>query len=157
MAQNTFDYEPTLVQVMAWCHQAPSHYLKQCWPRSMCLCSITRAFCKFNSHLASIVAQQPAKFQSNTSFLTPNPIVLKLHVLLDIETGTTSYSTQTIPCHHRQQFVIIDTDSLVNNSPPWRSIGLRIGLIDLMKIFVLFSIPYFGFKKINSSLYKKKQ
>ena len=25
----------TLVQVMAWCLQAPSHYLKQCWPRSL--------------------------------------------------------------------------------------------------------------------------
>ena len=25
----------TLVQVMAWCRQAPSHYLSQCWPRSM--------------------------------------------------------------------------------------------------------------------------
>ena len=23
----------TLVQVMAWCHQAASHYLNQCWPR----------------------------------------------------------------------------------------------------------------------------
>ena len=25
----------TLVQVMAWCHQAPSHYLNQCWPSSV--------------------------------------------------------------------------------------------------------------------------
>ena len=25
----------TLVQVMAWCRQATSHYLSQCWPRSM--------------------------------------------------------------------------------------------------------------------------
>ena len=25
----------TLVQVMAWCHQAASHYLSQCWPRSL--------------------------------------------------------------------------------------------------------------------------
>ena len=25
----------TLVQVMAWCCQAPSHYLSQCWPRSL--------------------------------------------------------------------------------------------------------------------------
>ena len=25
----------TLGQVMAWCHQATSHYLSQCWPRSM--------------------------------------------------------------------------------------------------------------------------
>ena len=26
----------TLVQVMAWWHQATSHYLNQCWPRSPC-------------------------------------------------------------------------------------------------------------------------
>ena len=26
------DDKSTLFQVMAWCHQAPSHYLKQCWP-----------------------------------------------------------------------------------------------------------------------------
>ena len=25
----------TLGQVVAWCHQTPSHYLSQCWPRSM--------------------------------------------------------------------------------------------------------------------------
>ena len=25
----------TLVQVMAWCRQATSHYLSHCWPRSM--------------------------------------------------------------------------------------------------------------------------
>ena len=27
----------TLVQIMAWCHQVTSHYLSQCWPRSMLL------------------------------------------------------------------------------------------------------------------------
>ena len=27
----------TLVQVMAWCRQATSHCLSQCWPRSICL------------------------------------------------------------------------------------------------------------------------
>ena len=26
------DYKSILVQVMAWCHQASSHYLSQCWP-----------------------------------------------------------------------------------------------------------------------------
>ena len=26
------DEKSTLVQVMAWCHQATSHYLSQCWP-----------------------------------------------------------------------------------------------------------------------------
>ena len=29
------DDKATLVQVMAWCRQATSHYLSQCWPRSL--------------------------------------------------------------------------------------------------------------------------
>ena len=29
------DDQSTLDQVMAWCHQATSHYLSQCWPRSL--------------------------------------------------------------------------------------------------------------------------
>ena len=29
------DDKSTLVQIMAWCRQAPSHYLSQCWPSSM--------------------------------------------------------------------------------------------------------------------------
>ena len=32
---NIFDEKSTLLQVMAWCLQAPSHYLSQCWPGSM--------------------------------------------------------------------------------------------------------------------------
>ena len=36
------DDKSTLVQVMAWCRQATSHYLSQCWPRSMAPYGITR-------------------------------------------------------------------------------------------------------------------
>ena len=32
----------TLVQVMAWCRQATSHYLSQCWPRSLPPYGVTR-------------------------------------------------------------------------------------------------------------------
>ena len=32
----------TMVQVMAWCHQAISHHLSQCWPRFISPYSITR-------------------------------------------------------------------------------------------------------------------
>ena len=32
----------TLVQVMAWCRQATSHYLEQCCPRSMSLYGVTK-------------------------------------------------------------------------------------------------------------------
>ena len=31
-----------MVQVMAWCRQAPSHYLNQCWPRYLTSYGITR-------------------------------------------------------------------------------------------------------------------
>ena len=36
------DDKSTLVQVMAWCHQATSHYLNQCWPRSLPPYGVTR-------------------------------------------------------------------------------------------------------------------
>ena len=36
------DDKSTLVQVMAWCRQATSHYLNQCWPRSPTPYGITR-------------------------------------------------------------------------------------------------------------------
>ena len=35
MSQDFTDDQSTLVQVMAWCRQATSHYLSQCWPRSL--------------------------------------------------------------------------------------------------------------------------
>ena len=36
MLPNTkVDDKSTLVQVMPWCHHATSHYLHQCWPRSI--------------------------------------------------------------------------------------------------------------------------
>ena len=37
-----FDDKSTLVQVMAWCRQATSHYLRQCWPRSVASYGVTR-------------------------------------------------------------------------------------------------------------------
>ena len=36
------DDNSALVQVMAWCRQATSHYLSKCWPRSMSPNGITR-------------------------------------------------------------------------------------------------------------------
>ena len=35
MPRKTFDDKSTLVQIMVLCHQTPSHYLHQFWPRSM--------------------------------------------------------------------------------------------------------------------------
>ena len=42
MSHDFTDDKSTLVQVMAWCCQAASHYLSQCWLRSMSPCDVTR-------------------------------------------------------------------------------------------------------------------
>ena len=42
MSLDFTDDQSTLVQVMAWCRQTPSHYLSQCWPRSLSPYGVTR-------------------------------------------------------------------------------------------------------------------
>ena len=42
MSLDFTDDQSTLVQVMAWCHQATSHYLSQCWPRSLSPYGVTK-------------------------------------------------------------------------------------------------------------------
>ena len=42
MSLDFTDDQSTLVQGMAWCHQATSHYLSHCWPRSVLPYGITR-------------------------------------------------------------------------------------------------------------------
>ena len=43
MSLDLTDDKSTLVQVMAWCHQATGHYLSQCWPRSLPPHGVTRS------------------------------------------------------------------------------------------------------------------
>ena len=42
MSFDFIDDQSTFVEVMAWCRQATSHYLSQCWPRSMLPNGVTR-------------------------------------------------------------------------------------------------------------------
>ena len=42
MPRDLTDDKSTSVQVMAWCRQATSHYLSQCWPTSMSPYGVTR-------------------------------------------------------------------------------------------------------------------
>ena len=42
MSLDFTDDQSTLVQVMAWCRQATTHYLSQCWPSSMSPYGVTR-------------------------------------------------------------------------------------------------------------------
>ena len=52
MPQHLTDHKSTLVQVMAWCRQASSHYLSHCWHRSISPYGVTRPqWVKMNSSL----------------------------------------------------------------------------------------------------------
>ena len=57
MPQDLTDDKSTLVQVIAWCRQATSHYLSQCWPRSMSPNGVTRPQWVYSS-----VAKSPSNF-----------------------------------------------------------------------------------------------
>ena len=63
MSPDLTDNESTLVQVMAWCHQASSHYLNQCWILSMLPYGITRQqWVKKSNCCNSFVDRVPVDF-----------------------------------------------------------------------------------------------
>ena len=68
MSLDLSDGKSTLVQVMAWCRQATSHYLSQCWPRSMSPYGVTRPqWVNRNSHHKDkMVLQQSHISDENT-------------------------------------------------------------------------------------------
>ena len=62
MSLDLTDEKSTLVQVMAWCHQATSHYLSQCWPRSLSPYGVTRPQWLKSSHCNSFEDLAPVDF-----------------------------------------------------------------------------------------------
>ena len=55
MPQDLTDDKSTLVQVMAWCHQATSHYLSQCWLSSLLPYGVARPQWVINSFFRLII------------------------------------------------------------------------------------------------------
>ena len=51
MSLDFTDDKSTLVQVMAWCRQATSHYLSQCWPRYLSQYDVTRSLQSFHGNM----------------------------------------------------------------------------------------------------------
>ena len=56
MPMHLADGKSTLVQVMAWCRQATSHCLNQCWPRSLLPYGVIRPQCVNQHDQASLRA-----------------------------------------------------------------------------------------------------
>ena len=73
MPRDLTDDKSTLVQVMAWCRQATSHYLSQCWHSSMSPYGITRPqWVNFKSTISSekMIISKSKWFFPGTSELT---------------------------------------------------------------------------------------
>ena len=63
MPQNHTNEKSRLVQVMAWCRQATSHYLSQCWPRSISPYGVTGP--QWVKHNCKVHVSEPFHFFTN--------------------------------------------------------------------------------------------
>ena len=77
MSLDLTDDKSTLSQIMAWCHQVPSHYLSQCWLSSMLQYGVTRPqWFKYHGTAHSYTKQ--TTFQTTKMFwVTPYNILFK--------------------------------------------------------------------------------
>ena len=89
MAQNSIHDISTLVQVMACCHKASNHHLKQCWPRSLVPYGINGPQC------IKICVINISCLQSELTQNTPLPVMNKhkRQKLLQMPTMTSYFST----------------------------------------------------------------
>ena len=75
------DDKSTLVQVMAWCRQATSHYLYQSWPRSLAPYGVTRP--QWVNPLSWVVQIIPGKTSHYFKQCHDNPVQWHIYVFLD--------------------------------------------------------------------------
>ena len=150
-SMNFTDNKSTLVQVMAWCRQATSHYLSQCWPRSMSPNGVTRAqwvnepivwhlmnisfHCTFHclfKTLSRLAIKKPSKlcitglcWESSGNWLIQAMVDL-LHEI--------SVMQKVYPCHH-QHFLFHSNMAAMNDKintgfklsiRPWSLMGKRL-------------------------------
>ena len=101
------DDQSTLVQVMAWCRQATSHYLSQCWPRSLSPYGVTRPqwlkIWKIKPNSSSVPLKLKS-FHGNCSrseFMAINNIDIQIHQ------DRASYNF-AIECGRKNQFHWLD-------------------------------------------------
>ena len=105
------DDKSTLVQVMAWCRQATSHYRSQCWPRSMSPYDVTRSQWVNASHnipsstITSHIKQESTNLSTKISIDNLN-ISVKHHPFI---TMYISHITRSSPPHRNRWGHLFDT------------------------------------------------
>ena len=88
------DDKSTLVQVMAWCRQATSHYLTRCWPRSLPPYGVTRP--------QWVNKQQTTSTKMNLGFDSQISIAIEL-TSNDISLNKRYYGSINSWCHHTRR------------------------------------------------------
>ena len=81
MPQYMFDDKSTLVQVMAWCCQATSHYLSQCWSWSM---SPIHMMTSSNGNIFRVTGPLCGEFTGPGEFPTQRPVTRSFDVFFDL-------------------------------------------------------------------------
>ena len=85
----------TLVQVVAWCHQAPSRYLSQCWSRSMLPYGVS----DLSSAQQNCIHVHFQLFTTHSSVVTESWTyhVSVMNLSHIIATGSVTYLSHTLP------------------------------------------------------------
>ena len=88
------------VQVMAWCRQAASHYLNQCWPCSMLPYDVTRPQCIDIIVADDLIMAAPNHYLSLswTSFILPYGVTQWVNITVadDLATKEARASAATV-------------------------------------------------------------
>ena len=74
MSLDFTDDQSMLVQVMAWCRQATSHYLNQCWPRSLSPYGVTRPEWVNSTCLKSVYPSKLLQIHQQEELYTVKPV-----------------------------------------------------------------------------------
>ena len=124
MSLDLTDDKSTLVQVMAWCCQATSHYLSQCWPRSLSPYRVTRpqwvntGYWNYKVHRQQKLCEQWQTWL-NILHVAPRPLwfifVVKMDIFAMIELH---WKCTCMPCWKYLPFItnysnIYEQDSIV--------------------------------------------
>ena len=143
------DDKSTLVQVMAWHHQVASHYLSQCWPRSVLIYGVNRpqhvnndcglTITYYNFLVVSITkSRTSSKLPAETSSLCPS------NAIWCLRSGSTLGSFRL--CNWLSLWRLV---SWINHLPPacwstfWKSnfkqqLGCRFDIMDNESYFFVF-------------------
>ena len=109
MPQDLANDKSTLFQVMAWCPQTTSHYLCQCWPRSMSPYDVNRTQWVKQEIDKKSTSWRTLLFLYQQVWWTQNLLDTALHAKINF----------TTPCHEHWAIKVIAIDTRGNFISYW--------------------------------------